>query len=510
MPSPLNSRYAFHAYLIAAGAGLITLYWGGLQNLWQRWSVQPEYSHGFLIPLVAACVFWERRSEWMPALGSASWRGPILLSVALVLLLIGEISALYILIHYSLLLALLALASTTIAQAQRSAFIPIAFLAFAIPLPYFFEVVLSAKLQLLSSSIGVWLIRALDIPVYLSGNIIDLGEFKLHVVEACSGLRYLFPLLSLGVICAYFYRARTWQRIVLALSTIPIAIIMNSGRIAVTGWLVNRFGTASAQGFLHDFEGWVVFVFCLAILLLEVLVMEKVFGEGRSFAQIFSSAHQEEVTVNLPHSLPMLIPLSFLGACVFALVMLVVIDNRKELAPVSPSLAGFPMQLDQWQGTRGVLAPDVVSALGFSDYVLADYSHDKVQANLYVAYYATQKKGVSPHSPKVCIPGGGWEIRSFKRTRLNGHPANRVLIQKGEQRQLVYYWFVERGRVVANEYLKKWWLLRDVVFENRSDGALVRIVVPIVEQEAIEAAHTRAADFAQAAHDTILRYLPGE
>lgn len=507
-------RYVFYAYVAVASAVIVGLYWGGLQNLWQRWSFQPEYSHGFLIPLVSAYIFWERRAEWRPALGSMSWRGPILLFSALVVLLVGEISALYLLIHYSLLIALLAFAYTVIARAIHTVVIPIAFLAFAIPLPYFFEVVLSAKLQLLSSSMGVWLIRALDIPVYLSGNVIDLGEFKLHVVEACSGLRYLFPLLSLGVITAYFYQARYWKRIALAISTVPIAIVMNSGRIAVTGWLVNHFGVASAQGFLHDFEGWVVFLLCLAVLLLEILLLERLSTQRRSFAEIFSSNTgvantKEEVSEQLRWNVHSPMPW-FLCLCVVALGVLFAVDRRDEATPLPPSLAGFPLHLNEWVGVRSALTPGVIESLGFSEYVLADYWQGDDQVNFYVAYYATQKKGVSPHSPKVCIPGGGWEIRQFSRTQLNGHPANRVVIQKAEQRQLVYYWFVERGNIVANEYLKKWWLLRDVMIKNRSDGALIRIVVPISEQESLSEAERRAERFAHAADPVILRYLPGE
>ncbi len=111
--------------------------------------------------------------------------------------------------------------------------------------------------------------RLLGISVYLEGNVIDLGSYKLEVAEACSGLRYLFPLMSVGAIMAYLINGKAWARVVVFASTIPIAILMNSFRIGVIGVLVDRYGTEQATGILHFFEGWVVFMICLALLTLE-------------------------------------------------------------------------------------------------------------------------------------------------------------------------------------------------------------------------------------------------
>lgn len=105
-----------------------------------------------------------------------------------------------------------------------------------------------------------------QIPVFLEGNIIDLGVYQLQVVEACSGLRYLFPLMSLGFIAAYFYQAAFWKRAIVFLMTIPITILMNSFRIGVIGVMVDNWGISMAEGFLHDFEGWIIFMACAAIL----------------------------------------------------------------------------------------------------------------------------------------------------------------------------------------------------------------------------------------------------
>ena len=144
---------------------------------------------------------------------------------------------------------------------------PLLFLLFMIPLPNFLYNNLSAQLQLLSSELGVAVIRLFDIGVYLEGNVIDLGTYKLQVVEACSGLRYLFPLTSLAFLMAYLFKAAAWKRIVIFLSSIPITLLINSFRIGVIGVLVEYWGPGQAEGFLHDFEGWVVFMSSLGVLL---------------------------------------------------------------------------------------------------------------------------------------------------------------------------------------------------------------------------------------------------
>lgn len=486
------------------------VYWGGLANVLSRWADQAEYSHGYLIPLISLYILWEKKNLIIPHyLDSSGWGIPLCVA-ALALLFVGEISALYILIHYSFLFFLFSLSFVFCGRGTRFTWVAIGFLAFSVPLPYVIEVLLTAKLQLISSSLGVAIIRVFDIPVYLSGNVIDLGTFKLHVVEACSGLRYLYPLVCVGVITAYLYRARFWKRFIIVVTTIPISIVMNSVRIAVTGILVDNFGSAVAEGFLHDFEGWVVFLLCLMVLLCEIVILELCTSK-KTLKQIFQVDDVQNLSQNVcegSQAKSFGLKLCLLLFMLIAFVSTEYLDRREQQSIHSKSFASFPMRIDSWFGVRDRLDPEIIEGLGFDDYILANYTNDQVQVNLYVAHYSHQRKGVSPHSPKVCIPGGGWEITEFSRTRLQGMPVNRVLIQKGHQHQLVYYWFVERGTVVANEYQKKWLLLRDAVLENRTDGALVRIVTPFDSEEGKENAELRAQKFLAPIHEKIMEYLP--
>ena len=157
-----------------------------------------------------------------------------------------------------------------------SVFAPLAvLLLLTIPLPYTLQAIVTVKLQLLSTQIGEAAIRLFGIPVFVEGNVIDLGQYKLQVAEACSGLRYLLPLTAISFILAYLYKAPFWKKAILVASAAPITILINSFRIAVIAVLVDNFGTQMAEGFLHQFEGWVVFIFGALLLGLEMLALER-------------------------------------------------------------------------------------------------------------------------------------------------------------------------------------------------------------------------------------------
>ena len=113
--------------------------------------------------------------------------------------------------------------------------------------------------------------RLFGVSVYLEGNVIDLGVYKLQVAEACDGLRYLFPLMTIGFLIAYFFKATFWKRALLFLSSIPITILMNSFRVGTIGVMVEHWGVRMAEGFLHEFQGWMVFMASGALMMLSLI-----------------------------------------------------------------------------------------------------------------------------------------------------------------------------------------------------------------------------------------------
>ena len=260
-------------FLFVISVGLLGwLCYDGLA-LMVGWWERDEYSHGYMIPLVAAYLAWQKRDALAKAAQPGTWLGIVVVLGALFVWLLGEVSAIYTIIQYAFWLGIWGLALLWVGvSGVRVIWAALFYLFFMIPLPNFLYFNLSQELQLISSAMGVAVIRLFDISVFLEGNVIDLGVYQLQVVEACSGLRYLFPLMSFGFLIAYIYRGPFWQRAVIFLSTIPITVLMNSFRIGVIGITVEHWGIAAAEGFLHDFEGWFVFMACLGVLLSRNLV----------------------------------------------------------------------------------------------------------------------------------------------------------------------------------------------------------------------------------------------
>jgi len=482
-------------WIVALGAGAVGglslwLFWDGLTVMWSYWIDTPEYSHAILLPAVAAFLIWQQkdRLERIPFEGSPWGVTVVLLGGGLLVL--GQLGTIYVLVQFAYVVTLAGLVlSFTGIRAFRLLAMPILILLFMIPLPQFVLNDLSLQLQLLSSRLGVWLIRLFDISVFLDGNVIDLGTYKLQVADACSGLRYLFPLMTIGFLMAYFYKGALWKRVFLFLSSIPITLAMNSVRVGVIGLTVDRSGIGMAEGFLHEFQGWAVFMVCTLLLLGEIVLLNRVGREAGTWKQLFG--------VEFPASTPAgaviherVVPSPFLAAAgllVGFLIFAFVSPRPSEVSPSRASLSEFPMHLDGWEGRRDTLEGIYLDTLKLDEYLLADYGDSRAPpVNLYIAYYDSQRKGEAVHSPRSCLPGGGWRIRQFDQREISGvslndRPlrVNRVLIEQGDQRQLMYYWFQQRGRVIDSEIAVKWYLFWDSLTRHRTDGALVRLTSPL-------------------------------
>jgi len=323
--------------------------------------------------------------------------------------------------------------------------------------------------------------------------------------------------MSLGFLAAYFFQAPLWKRVIVFLSTIPITIAMNSLRIGLVGVSLNRWGAQMADEVLHFFEGWIIFLACAGLLALVIYILSRIGPTKSSFYDAFHlpkieadrSSSGATPTQTNPALLASLLTLAALGIVTYQ------IAQRHEIIPERPRFASFPETLGAWHGEPFDLKPKVERGLKLDDYILSDYlGPDDKAVNLYVAYYSSQRKGASPHSPRVCIPGGGWQITDLQRATYADEamnislPYNRAIIEKGSDKQLVYYWFSQRGRNIANEYLSKWYLLEDAILRNRTDGALVRLVTAVGHDETEKDADKRLQAFMGDVVPRLRRYLP--
>ncbi|HTU65464.1 MAG TPA: VPLPA-CTERM-specific exosortase XrtD [Steroidobacteraceae bacterium] len=511
-------RFSPASYVLIACAAVLTLlpFRNALSNFIDIWNLQPEYSHGLLIPFLSGYLVWRRRDELRGMRFSGSWQGLWLITLGMLLWLVGDLATIYWIVQYGFLCALYGVILSLVGgPVFRRLWMPLAILVFMIPLPAFFNNSLSLQMQLVSSAIGVWFIRLAGISVFLEGNVIDLGSMQLQVAEACDGLRYMFPLMTLAFVMTQLFRAPLWQRIVLFVSSVPIAILMNSFRIGAIGITVEYWGPKMAQGLLHEFEGWVVFMFSTAALLGVAALLARLGPQRLSLRDAFAAPAAPAQPAPGPARQPL--PASFVGASILVAVAALAqlaLPTRVESIPSRASLVDFPTHLGEWNGNRESMAGVFQDALQLDDYLLADYRDSAGEPlNFYVAWYDSQRAGRSVHSPRACIPGGGWIIRSFERRAIpdvNGRTldTNRVAIELDGQRQIVYYWFQQRGRQLTNEYLVKWYIFWDALTRNRTDGALVRVVVPVANGTDEAEADRRVARFAAKAMPVLTGYVP--
>lgn len=189
--------------------------------------------------------------------------------------------------------------------------------------------------------------------------------------------------------------------------------------------------------------------------------------------------------------------------------------GRTEIIPSRLPLSSFPEQLGEWKGKDIPLDKDTLDVLGPGDFLVRDYyAPDQPEpTNLYIAYFPSQRTGDTIHSPKNCLPGAGWAPVENDRITLvlPGHdpfPANRYVIAKGDARQLVLYWYWAHDRGVASEYWAKFYLVKDSIRMNRSDGALVRVVTPMLAGETPGAALKRLLPFASNVVPLLDDYIP--
>ncbi len=503
----------------------------GLVQMSHSWESE-EYSHGYLIPVICFWFIWSNREAVSRYIGKGSWIGVLVIVVGLIVGSMGELASLFTITQYAFLIVIYGLCLALLGWRGMSLiWFALAYLFFMIPLPNFLYNNLSSQLQLISSQLGVAVIRSLDISVFLQGNVIDMGVFKLQVVEACSGLRYLFPLTSFGFLCAFFFRAKLWMRVVVFLTTLPITVLMNSLRIGIIGILVEYWGIEQAEGFLHDFEGWIIFIGCLAVLFAEMWLMVLFFMPGKNFSQVFvvdatvqesdASLSEQSNNVNNNRKLIFGLPKSYLVACLLLVIMMplsILMDSREDLSPQRQRFANFPLSIGEWKGVEVAMGQEFIDALKFDDYIIGNYSkgNDVLPINFYVAYYASQRKGASAHSPKSCMPGDGWRIGDFNQRQIGSNATgrgdllrvNRTVIRKGNNRQLVYYWFQQRGRIITNEYLVKWFLFWDALTSQRTDGALVRLVMNLPEGSDVADADKKMESFLNVIFPKLESFVP--
>jgi exosortase D (VPLPA-CTERM-specific) len=493
-----------------AGAAVLAIIhhatvWRLVGSEWSR----TDFDYCYLIPPVMAYLIWERRAELQGLPSRAAWGGLAAFAGAVFFLLLGELGGEFLSLNLSLWFAVLGVSWSILGWRKLQVVIfPIVLLLTAFPPPNYVYSRLTMGMQLLSTRLGVEFLHALNVPAFREGNVIDLGFTQLEVVAACSGLRFLIPLIVVGMLLTYYFRQKWWKRTLLLLCTLPLAVIMNGLRIGISGLLARILGAQVLEGSAHDIMGWIMFVLSTLILLGCMRIMTP---KGQPLLASFPGP-QADATPESPARLPLAAGLLLLLlAAGFVRYRALVPDVSPQAAP----LASFPASLPGWEGRRIAMEQHFVDALDFTDYVQIDYNDAQGRTvDFYVAWYASQSKGESIHSPETCLRGGGWhfERTGAKDVQIPGYRTlrvNRSILEQDGHRLMAYFWFPARGRDLTNGVELKLYTMWDSLTTRRTDGALVRLITQLGPNESDADGETRLQAFLGQALPLLERMLPG-
>lgn len=500
---------------------LFLLYRSTFSYLFSKWN-SDEFTYCYIIPFIVLYMIWEKRETLSHIPSVPSWAGFIPITIGIVCYWLGELGGEFTILFISSWLVVVGLCWLHMGwQKLKAISFPLFFgLGMFVP-PNAIYTPLSLKLKLISSQIGVYMLQLYGMSAFREGNIIDLGFTQLQVVDACNGLRYLIPLFMMGMLMAYYFRAPMWKKLFLVASTIPLSIFTNSLRIASVGILYQLMGADAAEGFFHEFSGWFIFMATLGFLMAEMLVLKKIFREQgtRSSEQGSSSTHASVNPKEASRGVASFFTPHHFAVAAIALSATVAVGQSvdfHEKTPLAKSLSGFPLQVGEWSGIRTDMEQKFLDSLHLDDYLLIDFRNPQGKLiSLYVAYYASQLKGESIHSPATCLPGGGWvfEESGPAQLPLNGASSpimtvRRAFMEKSGERMLVYYWFPQRGRILTGINQLKLYSFWDALTRQRTDGALVRVITPLGSGEDIASAEERLRGFCREAVPLIDRFLP--
>lgn len=510
----------------AVAAGVAALYPLVLLKLGKDLWADENYSHGLLVPFVIAYIIWSERDELkrfrsgpLPIIGGG------MMFVSALMLIGGTLGAELFTQRSSLVLMI---AGTVVfffgARMLQGLAVPFGLLLLAIPIPQIIFNNIALPLQILASKLAALTIRLIGVPSLRNGNVIDILPYgatqsiALEVVEACSGIRSLMTLVTLALVLVYFtrtgnmgagerfsefFRSRDVRRaILLMISAIPVAVVTNAARVAITGYLTYRIGRQGTEGTLHEALGFSVYVISLALLIGINVLLKKRFAAD----QVNTSTSVESANISIMPFPP----------ARFATVMAIIIaaaatvnwlGMRGEVTPERKHLSALPSVVGDWKqkGSETRFDKQTESVLRATDYTMRDYIREGRTANVYVGYYESQKSGATYHSPKNCLPGSGWvmkepELVEIRTSTGATFTVNRFIVESGSYKAVMLYWYQGRGRTEASEYRDKLNTVWDSFWLRRTDGAMVRLMTaldPNTPSESMKSAENLASSLAE-------------
>ena len=530
----VKARFNWRPLLTATG--IVIAYFSVITGLVKHWWNDENYSHGLIIPFIAGYIVWQELDRpRSPKLAPEFSTGLIIVISGLMLLLIGTLGSELFAQRVSLIVVL---AGTAVYFFGRrvlfSLSVPFALLLLAVPIPQIIFNKISFPLQLVATRVTTAGLVFFGIPAEQSGNVIHLvtasgSRVALEVVEACSGIRSLVTLITLGLIFAYFTRGRRsvvgqkydeilkspdlWRTVLLMLSMVPVALVTNATRVMLTGIATYYSGQGVLESWWHDAFGWLSFVVAFLLLIvanwaLSKIPFLKVSGTELSENEIASLSGNRRVFGDWKIA-PLLITLLAAGSISYWL------ENRTPAPIERLSVAQFPSRVSRAvrMGPDARFDSETERVLGASDYIMRNYIEPPRKFNLYIGFYDAQRTGATYHSPLNCLPGTGWVMSDGSNVEIissqgRSFTANQYVVQQGNNRQIMIYWYQGRGRTNTSEYSDKLFTVIDSIRTGRTDGSIVRVLTPVYSDTTDSEAREAARRFAGSVYEALPPFIP--
>lgn len=514
MPTEKVTTIEHKASLALIGVTLISfiaVFWTFISKMTLRWA-DGDNSYAYLIVPLFLYLCWGKKQQFRYDIFTWNGWGVLAGVCSIGCIFLGELGSVETLIFFGLWGCLASMILTIYGYRSRELLFPLLVLLFIIPLPPFINELITFKFKLLVSRISAEILRFFGISVLLEGNILDLGVSRLEVVDACSGLRYLMSLVLLALFMGHYFARDWWKRILLILLVFPLLVLLNGARIFMTGILTVNGHAELTHGAFHDIAGIIFFLIAGGIFYL----ISKTIGTSKPVAVPGALSLGTGAPIIRPADkknafTPMVfLCLLFISSGIFLHSM-----PKISTSPQREKFESFPLSLGQWQGRTQVLSDEILDQLWADDYLNATYKNNETQNVMYllIPFYEYQGTRHTAHAPQSCLLGGGFAIEKSQERAINLPDGKSITVMtmemlKNDEKLLASYFFMERGRVITNPWLNKYYLVIDAVTKKRTDGALVRVEMTIPHNQNVVEAYRLQDDFIARIYPLLKKYIP--
>jgi EpsI family protein len=500
--------FLFQAGLLVLAYSL--LYARLLPDLIKDWSVS-TYSYGFLVPIIAGYLAWQKRDRLKKLLVVPSYWGILSLVFAVLLFLIGQIITDSSLMRVSMVLSIAALIQSMLGpHFARCLRFPLFYLALMIPLPYVLVDTIVNYLMFFDARHSASILQLLGIPIYLDSNFLYLPTITLEVADACSGISSIFALIVLAVVYTYFLPLSATSKAFVVACTVPIAVFSNLIRIVMTVGLTYYLGPVVLASPIHKFHA--TFNFLLSVFLLVALT--------KLLRQKYQTPAKRNDDLDAPPSAVLTIPSarsSWKVSAISASVMILAIwlsallEGAPAVALARVDLAAIPTAVPAFNSVAKAWPDAYVDPKAEHAQSRFFATVDRVPIELFLGYRADNSSGERLQSPKLALPERWsylWvrpdDIKGRYSERING---NWMLTQMQRERRLVFYWYQSSESTFGGEIYYRFALLKERLMNSPGDMFVVRLATPVIENESIESAQERLRSLALIVHDDLTRSI---